>query len=320
MLTVCEARTKARGLIVISLIAAAAVSFDDTAANSREKQQHFAAASEESSLELPKAAPAQPRFFTINEVLALRDRGLRPDQPTRLASVDPTETLGSYDPPPSQLESHDEPFSLLAFRAPEGALWAKWRKLEDEMRDDARVIADCRSDRDQCSSTAALYLLALVDQARGMPKRAQIGTLNRTINLAIRYVSDPQQYGVPDLWSAPLATLTSGKGDCEDYAIAKLIALRELGMKTEDLRLVLARDTRLRVDHAVLAVRYEEHWLILDNRTSQIVDADEIRQFVPLVSLGDAGVKLFAAPYLAKQPMQTADVADRSVPRSRSDR
>lgn len=312
MLTLCRVRDKARRLILISLIVAAAVSFDDVTANSREKHQHLAAASGESSTELSKPAPAQARFFTINEVMALHDRGLRADQPTRFASINPTETLNSYDPPASQLESNDEPFSLLAFRAPEGALWAKWRKLEGEFRDDTRVIADCRSDRDQCTSTAALYLLALVDQARSMPKRAQIGTLNRTINLAIRYVSDPQQYGVPDLWSAPLATLTSGKGDCEDYAIAKLMALRLLGMKTEDLRLVLARDTRLQVDHAVLAVRYEEHWLILDNRTSQIVDADEIRQFTPLVSLGDRGVKLFAAPYLLKQPIQTADVLVRS--------
>jgi predicted transglutaminase-like cysteine proteinase len=303
---------KARGLILISLIAAASVGIDSTAADSREKQQQqFATAPEQSSIELPTSAPAQPRFFTINEVLALHDRGLRPDQPTRLASVNPTETLNSYDPPASHLESNDEPFSLQVFRAPEGALWVKWRKLEDELRDDARVLADCRSDRNQCGSPAALHLLALVDQARSMPKRAQIGTLNRTINLAIRYVSDLQQYGVADLWSAPLATLTSGKGDCEDYAIAKLMALRELGMKTEDLRLVLARDTRLQVDHAVLAVRYEEHWLILDNRTSHMVAADEIRQFTPLVSLGDAGVKLFAAPYLFKQPLQTADVAAR---------
>ena len=282
MLTLHEALGKARGLILISLIAAASLSC--TAANSSETQQQFAAAtSQEISIDLPKSSftPAA-RFFTINQIMSLHDRGMRPDRPTRLASVGSIETLRSYDPQASQFETNDEPFSLFAFRAPEGPLWVKWRKLEDELRDDGHVIADCRGDRDQCTSSAALHFLALVDQARSVPKRAQIGTLNRTINYAIRYVSDLQQYGVLDLWSAPLATLASGKGDCEDFAIIKLMALRELGMKTEDLRLVLARDTRLQMGHAVLAVRYEQRWVILDNRTSLLVDPDNVAQFTPL--------------------------------------
>ena len=141
-----------------------------------------------------------------------------------------------------------------------------------------------------------------------MPKRAQIGNLNRTINYAIRYVSDLQQHGVLDLWSAPLATLASGKGDCEDFAIIKLMALRELGMKAEDLRLVLARGTSLQMDHAVLAVRYEQRWVILDNRTSLLVDADNVAQFTPLFTLGGEGVKLFAAPYTKSRRLQTAEV------------
>ena len=47
--------------------------------------------------------------------------------------------------------------------------------------------------------------------------------------MAIRYVSDYAQHGEADRWSAPLATFATGKGDCEDYAIAKYVALREAG-------------------------------------------------------------------------------------------
>ena len=41
--------------------------------------------------------------------------------------------------------------------------------------------------------------------------------------------SDFTQHGEADRWSAPLATFATAKGDCEDYAIAKYVALREAG-------------------------------------------------------------------------------------------
>jgi predicted transglutaminase-like cysteine proteinase len=45
------------------------------------------------------------------------------------------------------------------------------------------------------------------------------------VDLAIAPVSDEVQWGVPDHWSAPFETLQSGRGDCEDYAIVKYLAL-----------------------------------------------------------------------------------------------
>jgi predicted transglutaminase-like cysteine proteinase len=43
-------------------------------------------------------------------------------------------------------------------------------------------------------------------------------------------VSDLAQYGVTELWASPLTTFAAGAGDCEDYAIAKYVALRQAGM------------------------------------------------------------------------------------------
>ncbi len=62
------------------------------------------------------------------------------------------------------------------------------------------------------------------------------------------------------------------------------------------------------MDHAVLAVRYEQRWVILDNRTSLLVDPDNVAQFTPLFTLGGEGVKLFAAPYTKSNRLQTAEV------------
>ena len=84
--------------------------------------------------------------------------------------------------------------------------------------------------------------------------------------MAIRYVSDYAQHGEADRWSAPLASFATAKGDCEDYAIAKYVVLREAGVARENLQLVLVRDRAVRQDHAVLAARLDDRWLILDNR------------------------------------------------------
>ena len=94
-----------------------------------------------------------------------------------------------------------------------------------------------------------------------------------------------------------MATFTGGEGDCEDYAIAKYVALRELGMKADDLRLLLVRDRAVGQDHAVLGVRHDGRWLILDNRHSLLVDMTEVRHFTPLFAIDHEGVKLFAALY-----------------------
>ncbi|MES1155110.1 MAG: transglutaminase-like cysteine peptidase, partial [Pseudorhodoplanes sp.] len=62
------------------------------------------------------------------------------------------------------------------------------------------------------------------------------------------------------------------RGDCEDYAIAKFVALREAGVADEDLRLLVVRDASLDEYHAVVAARSEDRWLILDNRRMTLMD------------------------------------------------
>ena len=292
--------TTARGLIWVSLVALAGLSFGGSAANAAEKNIVVAknvVVAKQTTSSLPPAASVPMRYFTINQVLAQHDGRATADNLVRLASIDPSETAVSNNSPPDRSAPTDEPFGLLTFRAPEGMLWVKWRKLEGEIRADERVISDCRADPNQCSSPAALRFLNLLDSARDMPMRVKIATINRSINSQIRYVSDLKQHGVIDLWSAPLATFTGGEGDCEDYAIAKYVALRELGVNADDLRLLLVRDRAVGQDHAVLGVRHDGRWLVLDNRHSLLLDMTEVRQFTPLFAIDQEGVKLFAALY-----------------------
>lgn len=238
--------------------------------------------------------PATARVFTINELLAKHDAG-RPDAAGKVAAVrrdgsanDATPSLRGTPGP--------EPFGLYAFRAPEGQLWTKWRALETELAAELKQIEACRADAKNCSAEAKRFVL-IADEAKARAGKARLEVANRLMNGAIRYVSDAQQHGAPDRWTAPLATLAAEQGDCEDFAIAKYAALRDAGVAEEDMRLVLVRDTKIRIDHAVLAVRHEDEWLVLDNRRPFVTDTMELAHYMPLFTLDREGVKLFAAPY-----------------------
>ena len=166
-------------------------------------------------------------------------------------------------------------------------------------------LALCDGDRERCASPAALQLLAIVDNARAREGRARLGEINRAINLAIRPMSDLAQYGAIDVWNSPLVTFAHGAGDCEDYAIAKFVALRLAGIAPDDLRIVIMHDTRRGEDHAVAAVRLDGHWLTLDNQHMAMVEDVDVRNYRPLFVIDDNSVMKYAdAPLLANLPGQ----------------
>lgn len=174
---------------------------------------------------------------------------------------------------------------------------AKWNDLQSRLRADDGAAAVCRSNQNACSEAARRYL-AIVDIGREREGRVRLGWINRAVNMAIRPTSDWAQYGVADFWASPLQTLANGAGDCEDYAIVKYVALRELGILPEDLRLVIVQDDKHEIGHAVVAVRYEQRWLILDNRTMAILDAEDVRYYRPLFSLDQQGTRTIATAAL----------------------
>ncbi len=94
-------------------------------------------------------------------------------------------------------------------------------------------------------------------------------------------------------------TLATGRGDCEDYAIAKYEALREAGAAAHDVRLVIVRDLLANAEHALVAARLEGQWIVLDNRHLALVADVDLRRMVPLFVLDDDSVRQFAARTIA---------------------
>src|ERR1700693_1590937 len=190
-------------------------------------------------------------------------------------------TAGTLIPPGALdlIRKSAEPFGLFASTLSEGALREKWLGVERKLDDERVQLALCDGDRDRCVSPAALQFLAIVDNAKAREGRARLGEINRAINLAIRPMSDLAQYGAIDVWSSPLVTFTNGAGDCEDYAIAKFVALRQTGISPEDLRIVIMRDTIHGEDHAVAAARLDGHWLMLDHRRMAMIEDANVSNF-----------------------------------------
>jgi len=196
-----------------------------------------------------------------------------------------------------------EPFGLLTSAVFAGGVHDKWLGLARKLDDERVQLALCDGDRERCVSPAALRILAIVDDARARDGRARLGEVNRAINLAIRPMSDEAQYGEIDVWSSPLATFANGAGDCEDYAIAKFVALRQAGVAPDDLRIVIMRDTIHGEDHAVAAARLDGHWLTLDNRRMAMIEDAYIRNFRPLFVMDQDAVMRYAdPPLLASAP------------------
>jgi predicted transglutaminase-like cysteine proteinase len=203
--------------------------------------------------------------------------------------------------------ARQEPFGLPVATMPEGELTGKWRGVERQRDDEALALALCAESATRCTPEAARFL-GMVEDARAREGRARLGEVNRAFNLAIRSASDLSLYGAEDVWRTPLAVLAIGAGDCEDYAIAKFVALRVAGVASEDLRVVILRDTVRHEDHAVATARLDGRWFVLDNRRMAMVEDIHMRNVKPLFVMDRSGIRQYLdAPLLANTSPPTAD-------------
>ena len=159
----------------------------------------------------------------------------------------------------------------------------RWRKVE----------------RARVSGAPAAFASALRDR----PALDRLDAVNRYVNSRVTFTDDLRQYRTADLWSAAGETLRRGRGDCEDYAIAKLQMLRHAGFADRDLYLVVVKDLVRRADHAVLVVRAEGRMLLLDNGTDRIADAATAQDYRPVFSF--AAGRVWTHGYQRSQPPVT---------------
>lgn len=132
----------------------------------------------------------------------------------------------------------------------------------------------------QVTGSAARYAASL----RPADDMRTLDAVNRYVNDRVTFTEDRAQFGVADRWLSASETLSRGRGDCEDYAIAKMQMLRAAGFAPTDLYIVVLKDLVRRADHAVLVVRAEGRFHVLDNGTDRILDASDIADYRPILS------------------------------------
>lgn len=90
-----------------------------------------------------------------------------------------------------------------------------------------------------------------------------LSAVNTYVNNA-RYISDLDNWGDADHWATPTDLFTRG-GDCEDYAIAKYLLLRQAGVPASQMRILVMRAANNIPEHSVLIVETSGGIVVLDN-------------------------------------------------------
>ena len=193
---------------------------------------------------------------------------------------------------PGVFNGRPDVFGSVALRVGHTPLDAKWHRVEHS----------------DIGGSAAAYAASL----RGEASVERLEAVNWYVNRRVHFVDDQVRWGRADVWSTANDTLNAGKGDCEDFAIAKLAMLRRAGIADKDLYLVVLRDLVRRADHAVLVVRAGGHMYVLDNGTDRLLDSESVRDYRPILTF--ASNATFTHGYrVNRAPMNIASAEETSI-------
>jgi len=118
---------------------------------------------------------------------------------------------------------------------------------------------------------------------KGLPLDKMAAKVNNYINEQ-PYILDNRNWGVSDYWSTPVEFFDRG-GDCEDFAIAKYVSLRALGVPEDRLRIAIVHDLQKDIPHAVLIVYTDNGALVLDNQSDTAEKASRVTRYRPIFTI-----------------------------------
>lgn len=175
---------------------------------------------------------------------------------------------------------------------------------------------------DPAAELVAAWRRMMADAA-DLDEEMQLARVNAFFNRRLRFVDDTVVWRQQDYWATPLEFMGKGAGDCEDFAIAKYITLRLLGIPDERLRLIYVRaqigDPRSKLSQAHMVLGYyaepSDEPLVLDNLISDIRRASRRTDLTPVFSFNSAGLWVGGASTSSADPTtrlsRWRDVLDR---------
>lgn len=135
----------------------------------------------------------------------------------------------------------------------------------------------------------------LIAELKTLPLRARVERVNDVFN-RVPYVPAEVNWHDITYWETPYEFIARG-GQCQDYAIAKYMALLESGVAESNLRFVVVHDDQVQLDHAITVVDVDGDLLALDNQMASVVPVESLeRRYSPYYALNDQGWWSYMSP------------------------
>lgn len=150
----------------------------------------------------------------------------------------------------------------------------------------------------------------MMEDARDLTDGERIVRVNAFFNRRLRFEDDSVIWNKPDYWASPLETMGIGAGDCEDFAIAKYMTLRLLGIPADKLRLIYVRarigaaDSGVSQAHMVVGyfANAAAEPLVLDNLIGEVRPAARRPDLTPVFSFSTDGLWVAGAQNSSADP------------------
>ena len=148
---------------------------------------------------------------------------------------------------------------------------------------DTSLILKVEEKYGKFSKNRFIALNTMLEKSKNSDLRTKLEKINDFFN-DIKYASDQTVYGTSDYWANPYEFLAKDKGDCEDYAIAKYLALEYLGVPTSKMFLSYVRVKSSNEAHMVLTYfeTPSSEPLVLDNLRKTIQPASKRDDLIPV--------------------------------------
>ncbi len=176
-------------------------------------------------------------------------------------------------------------FGTTEFQSPSLQGLPQWtRVLKVVRREQARFEA-CTRDAERCTTPTLRNWRKIIKSAAKLERAGKIRAVNEFFN-RWPYKEDSEIYGRSEYWATP-SEFMARSGDCEDYAIAKYFALRQLGFGEQEMRVVILMDEIRGIGHAILAIYEADEIIVLDSLSNMILPHVRYKHYRPQYSMNE---------------------------------
>ena len=129
-------------------------------------------------------------------------------------------------------------------------------------------------------------LLAMMDEMVAAEEDKIVVGVNRFFN-QLEYSPDIKTWQKKDYWASRLEFLGQGRGDCEDFAVAKFLTMMQLGVPAQKLFLTYVKAVGYPEAAHLVVTYYKQPGtvpFVLDNYNKLILPATKRKDLIPVYS------------------------------------